>query len=163
MTKPITLLPTKCIEWTGAHTKAGYGQVGHQGKTVYAHRLAYCARHGLDLNSIDGMLVRHACDNPPCVNPDHLSLGDHADNARDALERGRGGNWKLSDEAIKQAAVVNTKVTAANVEFIKRVYIPRHPEFSQTALAKRLGVHQVHIGRIVNGQRRVSTGQPVQL
>ena len=37
----------------------------------------------------EGMVVRHSCDNPPCVNPEHLLLGTQADNMADKINRGR--------------------------------------------------------------------------
>jgi hypothetical protein len=59
-------------------------------KPVYAHRFAY---EMFKRESIpDGMEVMHSCDNPPCVNPSHLSLGTTKDNAQDRELKGRGGN-----------------------------------------------------------------------
>lgn len=51
-----------------------------------SHRYSYIANHG---PIPPGMLVRHKCDNPPCVRPDHLEIGTHADNSRDMMVRGR--------------------------------------------------------------------------
>ena len=77
-----------CIEWTGALNKDGYGKfmVGPHGKqrTFNAHRWAYEQHHG----SVPPLL-RHKCDNPRCVNVDHLEPGTQSDNVHDAMKRGR--------------------------------------------------------------------------
>ncbi len=79
-----------CWVWTAATVgRAGHGSF-RNGRHVLAHRYAYQAYVG----SIPrGQVVRHKCDNPKCVNPDHLELGTQADNMRDMAERGRG-HWQ---------------------------------------------------------------------
>jgi hypothetical protein len=72
----------ECWPWLGSRTVNGYGRLGNR----YAHRLVYEQEVG---PIPDGLNVLHSCDNPPCVNPRHLRVGTQADNARDALERGR--------------------------------------------------------------------------
>lgn len=86
----------KCKVWSKGKNRQGYGQRWYKGKNVLAHRAAYCDAHGLALEDIKGQLVRHKCDNPPCVNPDHLELGTHKDNARDCIERGRRASGRRS-------------------------------------------------------------------
>lgn len=82
-----------CVEWTGRRTATGYGRLVRGGKHLYAHRWTYQQEHG---PIPAGMLVRHTCDNPPCVNPEHLVLGTQADNMRDMAERGRS-YWRNRD------------------------------------------------------------------
>lgn len=98
--------PEECWPWTGATNEHGYGLIrtaGKRGRLLKAHRLALQLT-GVD---IDGTVVRHICDNPPCCNPAHLITGSQADNIRDMHDRGRGnigvvnGAAKLTPEAVR--------------------------------------------------------------
>jgi len=77
-----------CWLWTGA-TNGHYGKIGVNGKTVPAPRVAYTLFRG---PIPPGMFVLHSCDNPLCVNPEHLRTGTHRENMRDMAERGRARN-----------------------------------------------------------------------
>lgn len=72
-----------CWEWKGAKTKAGYGWFSAK----IASRISWEIYRG---KIPKDMLVCHKCDNPPCVNPDHLFLGTHKDNTLDMIKKGRG-------------------------------------------------------------------------
>ena len=78
-----------CWEWTAYRDPLGYGRLNVDGVPVLAHRLAYELEHGA---IPDGMCILHRCDNPPCVNPDHLWLGTQADNSLDMASKGRWRN-----------------------------------------------------------------------
>ena len=76
-----------CWVWTAYRNAGGYGRVGIRGSTTDgAHRQAWILTYG---PIPDGMCVLHRCDNPPCVRPDHLFLGDNAANAADMTAKGR--------------------------------------------------------------------------
>jgi hypothetical protein len=74
-----------CWVWT-ASTRNGYGRFSVEGSEEYAHRYSYQLSRG---DIPDGLIVRHRCDNPLCVRPDHLELGTKAENSQDMVERGR--------------------------------------------------------------------------
>ena len=78
-----------CWLWCGSLLKSGYGQVSMRGfgaSTMSAHRAAWLLTNGPIL---EGGWVLHHCDNPPCVRPSHLYIGNSADNTRDMLARQR--------------------------------------------------------------------------
>lgn len=76
-----------CWLWRGALSN-GYGHFGFMGRVVKAHRFAFM----LYKDKIPpGLLVRHSCDIPACVNPEHLILGTRKDNTLDAAIQGRLG------------------------------------------------------------------------
>lgn len=75
-----------CMLWRGGLTSSGYGEVRRAGKTLRVHRLVYELAHG---HPPGQKLVRHTCDTPACINPEHLLLGTTADNVADKLLRCR--------------------------------------------------------------------------
>lgn len=141
-------LQLSCINFEGG-TSEGYGMtwVPHLKKNVGAHRVSYCKHNNVSLESIEGLVVRHKCDNRLCVNPDHLEIGTHKDNARDRVERGRcntpsgerNGSAKLSN---KQVDEIREKYSGVRGEV--------------SSLAREYGVGRSCISKILRGDRRVS-------
>jgi hypothetical protein len=122
-----------CWLWEGPISDRGYGYIYKGGERFLAHRVLWEQHHGQKAPP----LLRHACDMPGCVNPEHVLPGTKADNARDAMMRKRmrfscgeqHGRSKLTDEqvyAIRRAegsdsAIARTfGVSATNVDSIKR-------------------------------------------
>jgi HNH endonuclease len=75
-----------CWVWTAGTAHFGYGQFHLDGKPEKAHRISWILTYG---PIPEGLLVCHHCDNPPCVNPRHLFVGSHRDNALDKVAKGR--------------------------------------------------------------------------
>ena len=98
-----------CWEWTAATYPGGHGAFWgggsrSEGRLVRAHRFSYEVHIG---PIPEGAHVLHRCDNPRCVRPDHLELGDHAKNMRDAglrrlMRRGaRHGMARLTEDDVR--------------------------------------------------------------
>ena len=92
----VKLVTSGCWEWIGGRDAQGYGVAGHHGR---AHRLSYEANIG----PVGDMQVLHRCDNPCCVNPLHLFLGNHTDNMRDKKLKGRSGGKLLGMDDVLRA------------------------------------------------------------
>ena len=88
-------MKTKCWEWEGAKSK-GYGQFRVNGKKLYSHRISWILKNGEIPNdkSYHGICVLHKCDNPACVNHQHLFLGTASDNMQDKVLKGRQASVK---------------------------------------------------------------------
>lgn len=80
-----------CLLWIGAWQN-GYGTLRTKRLMVKAHRAAWQVWRG---PLSDSELVLHKCDTPPCINPGHLFLGDHAINAQDRNRKGRNAPCRL--------------------------------------------------------------------
>ena len=80
-------MDTPCWVWVAATNTKGYGSYWATAESsCLAHRFSFQATNGFD---ITGQLILHKCDNPACVNHEHLYVGDHLDNSSDMVARGR--------------------------------------------------------------------------
>ncbi len=137
-------LSNGCIKFSGKRRGNGYGYTQFMGRQFLAHRLAYALNEYLHPDALRGVVIRHKCDNPACINVEHLEPGTQKDNANDMVSRGR---------SLRGEAVPNSKLTAEMVEEIKGSYIPRSRHANQYQLARRFGVSQAEISHILAGKR----------
>lgn len=131
-----------CWVWTGGTDQHGYGQFVAQNRRLRAHRVAYELTHGA---IPDDTSVCHRCDNPPCVRPDHLFLGSHQDNMDDMNRKGRHGRSPARGETAG-----NAKLTDAAVREMRALWAAGG--LTKRAIAKRFGISDSNISRILNGQ-----------
>lgn len=123
-------------QWAGGKTTKGYGRFWVKNKTKRAHRVSYELFNGpID----DCMDVLHSCDDPGCVNPEHLHLGDALMNAKERTERNRAN----SPQGTKNG---NSKLTEDQIIAIRKMY---SNGYFQKDIAKTFGVKQNTISRIV--------------
>ena len=130
-----------CWEWQAYRDARGYGKFGVGMGCYLAHRLSHFIATGTDPGRLH---VCHRCDNPPCVNPDHLFLGTARDNSHDREAKGRGnqprglanGRAKLSDD---------------DVRGIRRMI---RQGFTHRATADEFGVSESYVSNIISGIRR---------
>lgn len=126
-----------CWVWTGPTRGKGYGAVRFDGRMQSAHRVSWEMKHG----PIGGGLhVLHRCDNPPCINPDHLFLGTNRDNAADCRAKGRTPRgWKNGA----------ARLTPAQVEDVRQAHARG---FEIAAIARHYGVARITVRKILTGK-----------
>ena len=129
---------TGCHNWQRAKNSTGYGVLGFRGKVWLAHRVAWTIEYETEPS---GFFVCHKCDNPACVNVEHLFLGDNLANIHDCMSKGRrarrdgmrNGRAKLTDEDVAKI----------------RVEPGKHRD-----IAARWGVSHSQVGKIKRGESR---------
>jgi|SRR5215475_10500522 len=131
---------TGCHLWMKYRTPLGYGQTrigGRAGCNILAHRLAWIRKYG---SIPKGMGVLHRCDNPSCVNVEHLFIGTPADNMADMSAKGRWGIRNLprgKNHPRGMAKLTEQQVLAIRSD--KRV---------QSVIAAEYGITQSNVSRI---------------
>lgn len=124
---------SQCWNWIGCTNKFGYGIITIDKWVYTAHRTSWQTFNG----EIPGdLFVLHKCDNPGCINPEHLFLGTQKDNAQDCIAKGRWPKLRRF-----------TKITEHDVRAI-RIAAGRHSD-----IGRRFGIHQTEVTRIKNRTR----------
>ncbi len=115
---------TGCIEWTGTlNPISGYGGIRINGKRFFSHRVSWEEKNKM---SAKGLVIRHTCDNPKCINSDHLLSGTQKDNIKDKVIKNRQlkgaqiWNSKLNEEDVKDIILMNKQ--GKNMSELGRIY-----------------------------------------
>lgn len=135
-----------CIEHNQKQQRYGVTsyRVGGKLRSIGMHRMAYCKAAMVSPESIEGLVVRHTCDNPRCINPDHLELGTHSDNMEDMKSRGR--------QAVGESQGRST-VSDADAQTIYNTY--KSGAVSMHTLAGMYGVSKFAVYYIIHKRKSV--------
>lgn len=129
----------ECWEWIASIQADGYGNF----KGKLAHRVSWELANG---EIIKGLCVCHKCDNPACVNPNHLFLGTQLDNMRDMVSKGRGHDHHGENNP-------KAKLTEKDVFQIHRL---KNSGVSNREIANDFGVTSTTISYILAGKTWIS-------
>ncbi len=139
LTQNIVRQPNGCLTWARGCNRAGYGVIRYKYKDYLVHRLLW-SLSGRELPS--GMELLHSCDNPPCCNLDHLSLGTQLDNMMDMCQKNRVAHGEEHCRAkLNDCQVSEIKLLASTGEALKEI-------------AKKFDISPSHVSRLVSGKRR---------
>lgn len=128
-----------CWVWRRSRNNYGYGTLRLAGRNVYAHRLAYALACG---GIPTGQQVLHSCDNPPCINPDHLSLGSPKRNMSECVQRGRHNPPPAPRRGSQNPAA---KLSDDDVKEIRKLLSRGMP---QREISERFGVSQSQVSNV---------------
>lgn len=131
--------PNACHEWLGAlSVDFGYGMFNNEGQTIKAHRFVWLLKHG----SITDRCICHHCDNPKCVNVDHLFEGDLIDNNQDMVRKGRHGKMIFTHDKVRR---------------LRAVYGRHKDHLSHRRIAEWFGVSRATISHLLRGRNWSNT------
>lgn len=131
-----------CWIWTKALGGGdGRGVIYYNGRQQYAHRVSWILFRG---TIPDGLYVCHRCDEPRCINPDHLFLGTQTDNMRDCSEKGR-----VNKKGVPGEHNGGSKLTAESVRHIRCLLSDGH---TRREIAEMFSVCVSTIGHIATGR-----------
>lgn len=131
---------TPCWKWTGCLDYYGYGVIKFNGRNCSAHRYSAIIHHGHP--GSEKLLACHKCDNPACVNPEHIYWGTHKRNTLDMIERGRA--FHPRGEATHNATLTNEKVL--EIRRLRAVNTP-YQKIAEIVGASKTSVMAVARGR----------------
>lgn len=132
----INITAVGCWEWNGNKRPDGYGTIySYVHKMMRAHRMSWLVVNGEIPKDMD---VLHKCDNPPCINPDHLWIGTDADKVRDMDKKGRHSKGEQNHHKLSGKQVV------AILDMLKN-------GLRQSECGKRFNVHRSNILKIKRG------------
>jgi hypothetical protein len=147
------ILDTPCWNWTAFMYNTGYGQFWNGTRIVLAHRYSWELRHG---NLPKNLFVCHKCDNPSCVNPEHLFLGTHQDNMHDMISKNRDyHNKKLTDFQVLQ--IYNSMKQPKDLSEEYDVHIGTIHEIKRGVTYKKVTQHQFK--KIGRGRQKLTDEQ----
>lgn len=132
-----TLPPAQCWPWKGHIDRNGYGALNRRGRVMRAHRFVYEA---LVAPIPAGNVLMHSCDNPPCVNPRHLTPGTDADNNADCVSKRR----HVFGERMWSAKLTEEQVVEARTKYATGSY-------SQLELAREYGLTDGPMWELLHG------------
>lgn len=138
--------PDDCWEWQSFRNCHGYGQCRHDKRQQVAHRWSWEIAHG---PIPTGAFICHRCDNPPCVNPAHLFLGDALVNVRDMLSKGRD-RFHFQENRPKGDLNAHAKLTGATVRRLRAEYA--EGGVTQKELAVRYSISPALVNFIITGR-----------
>lgn len=125
-----------CIQWMGSKVHGDYGRLRVNQNRVRAPRFAFFLRHG----RLPSKHVLHVCDNPSCVNPDHLLEGSDLDNSRDSVSKLRHAYGERNGRSV---------LTTEQVRYIKKHHVFR--KVTAGMLADQLGVKKGTVKAVISG------------
>lgn len=127
-----------CLEYDGARNRDGYPWLRNGDGVGFGHRLAWSIKNGPIPH---GMFICHSCDNPACVNVDHLFLGSPAENSADMVAKGRSSKKASRPRRFSDGD-------------IKRMRDLCNLGATKTSVAKLFGCSPSWLARVLSGERR---------
>jgi hypothetical protein len=135
--RKVRVTASDCWEWTGRKDKDGYGRIEFENRDRPASRVMWIVTNG---PIPPGKQVCHTCDNPPCINPDHLFLGTNLDNVIDSIKKGRKIGFNIGE---------TNNMTSLTGELVSQIRAEYAKGTAQVEIGKLFAIPKVTVHNIV--------------